>query len=159
MGYSGGGGSCDANCPDATYMFAWNGDHSTAEEYACITDCSASQDHSGDDEVDRINSTAGHTGQGFEFTDLNQYIYWTITADDILSDSEGTIWFDIYTASTMTESMRFLEIYPDSSNNIRLVLSTADKLLAYFESTTGGEETIGSTGTITTSAWNRIRQK
>jgi len=150
-----GGGSCNANCPEDTYMFFWNGDHSNDEQDACKSSCSASTGNGTEDGTDRINATAGQTANGFEYTNVNQYIEWTITADDLLSDSQGTIWCSVY-IDDIQGTFRFIESWTDSSNHIAMTLSSSEAVRVYFESGNGSEQNITGGDAISTGTWTRI---
>ena len=145
-------------CPSGTYDFFWNGDHTSGEGYACITNGTGTQNTAGSDGTDRINVTAGQSGNGFQISAANQYVYWTVTGEDILDDTICTIWMSVKPENADFANQAGLwESNVDVNNKALGFIRPSDDSYNIFTKGNGTEEGyFGISDDITNGAWQRV---
>jgi len=157
--------SCDANCPSGVYKFFWDGDNTTSENHACITNCSASDARDTSDGTDRTVA-GGQSGQMFDETAQNQYGEWTIAADDIIDDEIGTVWLSVYAISStglgnvLSSNMNVFEVSTDADsctiNDIQIILKNNGRVSNIFRSNNNNESVDNAAILYNYSDWSRI---
>lgn len=80
----GAGTPVSTDCPEGTYLFAWNGDYPSDTDKGCFTNGTVQKD--GTQSGGTLNSTA------FTKTAHNQYVLWVVATDDGLNEDIGTVW-------------------------------------------------------------------
>lgn len=154
-----------ADCPSGTYKFYWDGDHSSGSTYACTANGTGTLN--GSNSGGTIGAF-GVTGNAFRKSAHDQYIAWTITADDILDDAAGTIWMKIKADSDRTALAVALEATVSSTpttDDIKMIISdtTLDRIQGHYEGDNDAETiddsanaaVVPNTWTVIGYTWNQ----
>jgi hypothetical protein len=149
------------DCPAGTYLFYWNGDHSLGEGYACTSPAGTPSNINvaSTDGTDRVD-TGGVTGKGFVKTANNQYMCWTVTNEDIINNTLGTVWMKLKAdgaRSTAAMAWESGNSGSPSTEQIKAVInSTNDQILGHYEGDNAGQEVAGSNDVVVDDTWTAV---
>ncbi|MCK5606537.1 hypothetical protein KAR91_31835 [Candidatus Pacearchaeota archaeon] len=116
-----------ATCQGGTYMFAYNGDYPADTDKACFTSGGANKDGT-------VNG-ATVTSSYVLIEGGNQYIKWAVSGEDGISDTEGTVYMNLYIiddGNADVDSGSFYEAWVDASNYMYCQMDDGtDKVACY----------------------------
>jgi len=147
-------GGAAGGCPvgAASVAFSWNGDHASGSDYGCEVEVPEQASSN----TGAIHADYGRTGNGYMFTNPNEYLEWAVTADDKIDDEIGTIWMWVYTPNGgLLQNNTACEAYGDSSNRIWLQLQGVERIRSY-DRHNGTEDSVYPSMAITPETWTLV---
>jgi hypothetical protein len=137
------------SCPTSTYMACYTGDHASGADYLCYSSGSAADASS--NTADTVNSSY------VEYNAVDENLCWTVSGDDKISDTQGTMFFTYTTPATLSGSNLLFEAYTDSNDNIVVYYYHTGTTIRVSHLGSGTNQTISGAGSaITTSTSYRI---
>ena len=141
----------------ADILFWWS------VEAADFTATSGSSDYSAGDKTataagsaEAINTDAVKVEtNGLDAPSAGDYYSFTVSADDIVDDSEGRIGFYLY-INTWAENTGLFKFYSDADNEAYLLLSGGDEMYFKWEYSTTVNGLSSTTANLTTGVWYYI---
>jgi len=137
-----------------SYSWQWDGDHPSGETWSYYNNGAASKNYTGWDS-DRIDSAYGESGNGVQITDVDQYVTYAVSSNDLIDDAIGTIWMSVRKSGTPTNACTIFEAYYDASNYISVRINTSDEFTIKFQNA-GSTDFAISTNTIGNSSFERV---
>jgi len=145
---AGGGGGC----PSGTDAFAWNGDHESGSDYGC----EGATPEQASSNTGTIHADYGRTGNGFMFTNPNEYLEWAVTADDKIDDEIGTVWFWVYTPNGgLLGNNAAFEAYGASADKLWFQVQGVERIRNYVKHN-NTEDSVYPAMTITPETWTLV---
>ena len=149
--------TASADCPDFTYVFAWNGDHSTNENLACTANGTGTDAWDATDGTDRVSDAIGADGdQEFAITGNDQYLSWTDGAGNIINNTAGTgtVWFSVNSV-TQVATVPLFESVDAATNKMAVTIKTNLRVAGTWEGQDTQNGVDKATEVITDETWTR----
>jgi len=140
--------------PTGTYKFVWNGNHPTGTNYGW-TDSGVGTSE-GTLTGALIATDYGQTGYGLQLNAGNERLQFTVATNDLISDTQGTIWLSLYIGSNSSNSY-IVEVYVDANNFIAMSVNYSARTVTGAHKGSGGTTVaVTSTDVVSLITWTRV---
>ena len=135
-------------CWSGTYMFAYNGDYTADTDKACFTN--------GDVNKDGTVVDATVTSDYVEYSAVNDYVEWVVSAEDGFSDEQGTVYLSLFIVDDgAVGENQLMEFFGDANDYMKIQTFSSAVFGAYhFSETEGSDYTVGSE--VLADTWYRL---
>jgi hypothetical protein len=140
------------DCPDGTYKFAYNGDHSSGTDYACFDSGNSSKQGTETDPGTNITVSEDY----IEFDAENAYMTWAVAGDDGIDDQEGTVYFSVYIVDDggIGTNSIFESFGTTGSGPYLKMVTLSGQTIAFIDDDTTNNSTYGAT--LSGDTWYRV---
>jgi len=142
------------DCPEGTYLFAWNGDYNGDTDKGCFTNGAATKDGSlGGSGA--ISTDYGDSGSyGFRYTQDDDSLSWAISGEDGIDPTVGTIYMKVKLFNDGSLGTNYiLECMTDWSNIITAYTDAFSRIIFWHEGVNDTDTVLATGLTIDNSTW------
>jgi len=121
-----------SGCPGGTYVLYWDGDHTDGTTTACLD--SGNSTSVGSTSGAQISTSYGETGYGVYFDAQDEYLRWSLAADDFDETTSKTAYIRFRCDTDGTdENIIAFEVYYDAENYFAGMLDDNEVVTSYWE--------------------------